>query len=70
MGSVTAMNTLNVFEYNELGNEDPMIDQGVDLESECESYFWLVETIVADCLVKRISSADYSSDWDFVSGAL
>jgi hypothetical protein len=38
MASVTAMNTLNVFEYNELGNEDPMIDQGVDLEGECKFY--------------------------------
>lgn len=40
MAVVMAMNTLNIFQYNELGNDDPMINQGIDLDSECK---WLMK---------------------------
>jgi len=36
MASVTALNTLNVFQYNQLGNENEVLNQGVDLDAECE----------------------------------
>lgn len=36
MASVTALNTLNIFQYNQLGNENPSLDQGVDLRKECK----------------------------------
>lgn len=37
MASVTALNTLNVFQYNQLGNDNPVLNQGVDLRKECKS---------------------------------
>lgn len=36
MASVTALNTLNIFQYNQLGNDNPVLNQGVDLRKECE----------------------------------
>jgi hypothetical protein len=36
MASVTAINTINIFQFNELGNEDPVLKQGVDLDAECK----------------------------------
>jgi len=38
MDSVKAINTLNIFQYNELGNENSVLDQGVDLDAECELF--------------------------------
>jgi len=37
MASVTALNTLNIFQYNQLGNENEVLNQGVDLDAECKS---------------------------------
>ena len=38
MGAVTALNSLSVFEYNQIGDDDPMINQGVNLNQECTSF--------------------------------
>jgi hypothetical protein len=35
MGAVTALNTLSVFEYDQLGNGNPVINQGVNLQEQC-----------------------------------
>jgi hypothetical protein len=35
MASVTALNTLSIFQYNQLGNGNSVINQGIDLDAEC-----------------------------------
>jgi hypothetical protein len=42
MASVTALNTLSIFQYNQLGDENSIINQGVDLGAECKSCLALV----------------------------
>lgn len=37
MGAVTALNTLSVFEYNQIGDDVPVVNQGVNLQEECRS---------------------------------
>jgi hypothetical protein len=60
MASVTALNTLNIFQYNQLGNDNSVINQGIDLDAECKSN--LLRKLM---LVERISTTTYESDYEF-----
>jgi hypothetical protein len=60
MASVTALNTLNIFQYNQLGNNNSVINQGVDLDAECKST--PIDELIS---VKRISTNTYESDYEF-----
>jgi hypothetical protein len=60
MASVTALNTLNIFQYNQLGNDNSVIKQGVDLDAECKST--LLQELTP---VQRISTTTYESDYEF-----
>jgi hypothetical protein len=37
MASVMAINTLNIFQFNELANDNSVLNQGIDLDAECKS---------------------------------
>jgi hypothetical protein len=60
MASVTALNTLNIFQYNQLGNDNSVISQGIDLDAECKSN--LLRKLMS---VERISTTTYESDYEF-----
>lgn len=36
MSALTAFNTLNIFQYNQLADASPALNQGVNLDDECE----------------------------------
>lgn len=37
MDMADAMYSLDIFQYNQLGNSDPLLNQGVDIAAQCES---------------------------------
>jgi hypothetical protein len=60
MASGTALNTLNIFQYNQLGDDNSVINQGIDLDAECKSN--LLRKLIS---VERISTTTYESDYEF-----
>lgn len=36
MNMADAMYSLDIFQYNQLGNPSPLLNQGVDITAECE----------------------------------
>lgn len=37
MGTVTAMYGISIFQYNQLGDDEAALNQGIDVIKECES---------------------------------
>ena len=45
MSSVAAMYSLDIFQYNQLHDDDPSLNQGVDIDAECE---WAPLLVIID----------------------
>ena len=53
MGAVTALNALSIFEYSQIGNSNPVLNQGVNLNQECESCHY------SECVEAHRCEADF-----------